>query len=162
MRHPQVPLRLSRAETDAVVDAHPLRCTHFDAFRFFSPAARPLNRWELTRAMTTEHDQPGCIHATMDLYRFAYKIAPFCPSDLMFDAFELACRAREVDMRASPYDLSGFGYAPMKIETAEGRAEYAELQRELYRLAQPLRRRLIELYRGLLAARTAVPAPLTI
>ena len=54
-------------------------------------------------------------------------------------------------MRASPYDLSGFGFTPVKIETAEGRAEYVELQRELYCLAQPLRRRLLELYRGLLA-----------
>jgi hypothetical protein len=160
VRHPQVPLRLSRAETNEVVDAQPIRCTHFDAFRFFSEAARPLNRVELTRAATAERDQPGCIHVNMDLYRFAYKIAPFCPSELIFDAFELALRAREVDMRASPYDLSGFGLAPIKIETAEGRAEYVELQRELYHLAQPLRQRLIELYRGLLAARMA--APLTI
>jgi hypothetical protein len=162
VRHPQAPLRLSRAETDAVVDAHPLLCTHFDAYRFFSPAAAPLNRLELSRATSTENDQPGCIHANMDLYRFAYKIAPFCPSDLMFDAFELARRAREVDMRASPYDLSGLGFAPIKVESFEGRAEYAELQREVYFLAQPLRRRLIELYRGLLAARTVASIPLTI
>jgi hypothetical protein len=157
VRHPQVPLRLSRAETDAVVESQPVRCTHFDAFRFFSPAARPLNRWELTRAATTEHDQPGCIHVTMDLYRFAYKIAPYCPSRLMFDAFELASRAREVDMRASPYDLSAFGYTPVKIETAEGRALYVELQRELTDLARPVRQRLIDLYRRLLAARTQTP-----
>jgi hypothetical protein len=153
-RHPQVPLRLSRAETDAVVEAQGLRCTHFDAYRFFSRAAAPLNRWELTRTTTTEHDQPGCIHVTMDLYRFAYKIAPFTPSGLIYDAFELALQAREIDMRASPYDLTAFGYAPLKIETAEGRAEYLECQRALYALAQPLRRRLIELYRGLRAART--------
>ena len=38
------PLRLRREETDAVVESQPLRCTHFDAFRFFSPAASPLNR----------------------------------------------------------------------------------------------------------------------
>lgn len=162
VRHPRVPLRLSRAETDAVVDSQPVRCTHFDAYRFFSAKARPLNRWELTRAGTTEHDQPGCIHVTMDLYRFAYKIAHYCPSRLMFDAFELAIRAREVDMRASPYDLSAFGLSPIKIETAEGRALYVELQRELTELAQPVRRRLIDLYRGLLAARTAASIPLTI
>lgn len=35
-RHP-VPLRLGAAATDAVVEAHELRCTHFDAFRFFTP-----------------------------------------------------------------------------------------------------------------------------
>jgi hypothetical protein len=162
VRHPQVPLRLNSAETDAVVDSQPVRCTHFDAFRFFSPKARPLNRWELTRSATTEHDQPGCIHVTMDLYRFAYKIAPFCPSELLIDAFELALRAREIDMRESPYDLTGFGFAPVRIETAEGRAEYAELQRELYRFAQPLRQRLLELYQGLLAARTPASIPFRI
>jgi hypothetical protein len=153
VRHPQVPLRLSRAETDAVVESQGVRCTHFDAYRFFSRAAAPLNRWELTRAATTEHDQPGCIHATMDLYRFAYKIAPFTPSGLILDAFDLALRAREIDMRASPYDLTAFGYAPVKIETPEGRAEYVDCQRDLYTLAQQLRRRLIDLYRGLLSAR---------
>jgi len=162
VRHPHVPLRLSRAETDAVVDSQAVRCTHFDAFRFFSTDARPLNRWELMRSATTEHDQPGCIHVTMDLYRFAYKIAPFTPSRLLFDAFELAIRAREVDMRASPYNLADFGYAPIKIETAEGRAEYVELQRELTALARPVRCRLIDLYRGLLAARTAATIPITI
>ena len=40
-RHP-VPLRLGQQGTDAVVEAHPIRCTHFDAFRFFTPdAVRP-------------------------------------------------------------------------------------------------------------------------
>lgn len=35
-RHPQ-PLRLGQSGTDAVVESHELRCTHFDAFRFFTP-----------------------------------------------------------------------------------------------------------------------------
>jgi hypothetical protein len=156
VRHPYVPFRLSRAEIDAAIDLQPLRCTHFDAFRFFSRAAAPLNRWELSRAATTANDQPGCIHVTMDLYRFAYKIAPYCPSELVADAFDAARVAREVDLRASPYDLSGFGFAPVRIETVEGRAEYAELQRDLYRLARPVRERLLELYRKLLAERKAV------
>ena len=155
VRHPYVPFRLSRAETDAVVEGQPLRCSHFDAYRFFSKSAAPRNRWELTRAATAEHDQPGCVHVTMDLYRFAYKIAPFCPSDLLADAFDLARAAREVDMRASPYDLSGYGFAPVKIEAPEGRAEYAALQRELYHRGRPVRERLLGVYRGLLEARTA-------
>ncbi len=74
----------------------------------------------MTRAATTDHDQPGCIHVNMDLYRFAYKIAPFCPSELVADAFDLARAAREVDMRASPYDLSGYGFAPLRIEISGG------------------------------------------
>lgn len=151
VRHPYVPLRLSREDTDAVVESQPLRCTHFDAFRFFTAPAIPRNRRALTRADTTDHDQPGCVHVNMDLYRFAYKIAPFCPSDLLADAFDLGRRAREVDMRASPYDLRDYGFPPVAIETPEGRSEYAELQREVYRRGQPVRERLIDVYERLLA-----------
>lgn len=154
IRHAETPLRLSREETDAVVESQPLRCSHFDAFRFFSRGAVPLNRWELTRQATTDHDQAGCVHVNMDLYRFAYKIAPFCPSDVLADTFELAVRAREVDMRASPYNLTEFGFVPVHIETPEGRAEYVELQRELYCLSQPVRERLLGVYRRLLAKKT--------
>jgi hypothetical protein len=153
VRHPYVPLRLLRAEIDAVVASQALRCTHYDAFRFFTPAAVPLNRWELTRATSAEHDQPGCVHANMDLYRFAYKIAPFCPSDLVADAFELARGAREVDMRASPYDLRGFGFLPIAIETRAGREEYVEHQRRLAAQAHPIRERVLGVYRRLRAAR---------
>jgi hypothetical protein len=156
VRHPYVPFRLTREETDAVVESQPLRCSHFDAFRFFTPPAVPRNRWELTRAASTEHDQTGCLHVNMDLYRFAYKIAPFCPSDVVADAFDLAGAAREVDMRASPYDLSEYGFVPVKIETPEGRAEYAELQRELYRRGQPAREQLLGVYRKLLEERSRV------
>ncbi len=157
VRHPYVPFRLTRDETDAVVAAHPLRCSHYDAFRFFSPQAVPRNRWELTRSTTTDHDQPGCLHANMDLYRFAYKIAPFCPSDLVADAFDLARFARELDMRASPYDLSAYGFAPIAIETPEGRADYADLQRQVHRRGQPIRAQLLAVYESLLAAREALP-----
>lgn len=156
VRHPYVPLRLSRAETDAVVESQSLRCSHYDAFRFFTPAAAPLNRWELTRAATTEHDQPGCLHVNMDLYRFAYKIAPFCPSDVVADAFDVARAAREIDMRASPYDLSGYGFTPVKVETPEGRAEYAELQREVWRAGEPVRERVVEVYRRLAQGRSPI------
>lgn len=150
VRHPYVPLRLSRPETDSFVESQPLRCTHYDAFRFFTPMAVPRNRFSLTRESTTEHDQPGCVHVNMDLYRFGYKVAPFCPSGLLADAFELALAAREVDMRASPYDLSGYGFTPIRIETREGREEYVELQRGLYQRGQPVRERLLQVYRELL------------
>lgn len=159
VRHPYVPLRLSRAETDAVVDSQPLRCSHYDAFRFFTTAAAPLNRWELTRATTPEHDQPGCIHANMDLYKFAYKIAPFCPSDVVADAFEVARVAREIDMRASPYDLSAYGFPPVPIETRSGREEYVELQRAVSARAHPVRERVRDVYARLLAAQCNLPPP---
>lgn len=159
VRHPYIPLRLSREETDAVVASQPLRCTHYDAFRFFTPAAVPRNRWALTRAETTDHDQAGCVHANMDLYRFAYKIAPFCPSDVVADAFELARAAREVDMRASPYDLRAYGFAPVMIETRAGREEYADFQRDIAARARPVRARVLAVYRELLAALHSGGAP---
>ncbi len=62
VRH-AVPLRLGRDGTDAVVDAHDLTCTHFDAFRFFTPEAVPLNRTSLSRDDQVAREQPGCLHA---------------------------------------------------------------------------------------------------
>jgi hypothetical protein len=149
VRHPYVPLRLRREEIDAFVESQPLRCTHYDAFRFFTAAAAPRNRIELTRASSTDHEQPGCIHANMDLYRFAYKIAPFCPWDLLADAFELAAAARDVDMRASPYDLSGYGYPSITIETRDGRDEYIAEQKRIADRAAPIRERMLKVYRKL-------------
>jgi hypothetical protein len=46
-------------------------------------------------------------------------------------------------MRASPYDLSEYGYDPVKIETPEGRAEYETHQREISQQAGPLRQQII-------------------
>ncbi|MFM8270815.1 MAG: 3-methyladenine DNA glycosylase [Gemmata sp.] len=158
VRHLYVPLRLGRAGTDAVVESQPLRCTHYDAFRFFTAAAAPLNRWELTRPATAHHDQPGCVHANMDLYKFAYKIVPFCPSDVVADTFAVAREAREIDMRASPYDLSDYGFPAIKIETREGREEYVELQRAVAARAQPVRERLLAVYEALLADRCNEPS----
>jgi hypothetical protein len=128
----------------AVVEAEELCCTHFDAYRFFTPAAAPRNRHELTREVTDRFDQRGCLHVTMDLYRYAYKIAPWVEGELIADAFQLAWRAREVDMRASPYDLSEYELEPIRIETAEGRDDYVCHQRELAAAAIPIRDRLIQ------------------
>ena len=47
---PRVPLRLGAAGTDAVVESLPVHCTHHDAFRFFTAAARPRNAVPPTRA----------------------------------------------------------------------------------------------------------------
>ena len=149
-RHSQVPLRLPKAEIVRVVDDAELRCTHYDAYRFFTPEAAPLNRHSLSRAATTDFDQRGCIHVTMDLYRFAHKLAPWCPSDLIADSFLMACEARSIDMRASPYDLSSLDMKPIRIETDEGREEYIAEQRQLTEKAIPLRLRLLNVYRYLL------------
>lgn len=148
-RHSHLPLRLPQAEIAGIVEDSELRCTHYDAFRFFTPDAVPLNRNALARSTTTEFDQRGCIHVTMDLYRFAHKIAPWCASELIADSFLTACAARAIDMRASPYDLSSYGMKPIHIETDEGRAEYIAEQRQLTEKAAPLRHRLLDVYRYL-------------
>ena len=42
-RHPAYPLRLGPHGTDEVVETHRIACSHFDAYRFFTAPARPLN-----------------------------------------------------------------------------------------------------------------------
>ncbi|MBJ8337990.1 3-methyladenine DNA glycosylase [Antrihabitans sp. YC3-6] len=147
LRH-SVSLRLGHDGTDAVVESMNLRCTHYDAFRFFTPAAEPRNIEQLTRGHQIEREQPGCLHASMDLYKWCYKLSPLVDSDLVLDCFELALAARELDMRASPYDLSSYGYAPVPIETAAGRAEYVRGQAALAERSVELRSRLLARIRG--------------
>jgi hypothetical protein len=65
------------------------------------------------------------------------------PSSLVLHCFELARDIRVLDMQASPYDLSALGYEPVRIETPEGRAEYAARQRAFAERAGPLRAALI-------------------
>ncbi|MFD3595613.1 3-methyladenine DNA glycosylase [Nocardia sp. NPDC058640] len=142
VRHQQVPLRLGSAGTDEVVESMSLRCTHFDAFRFFTPEAVGRNAEPLTRADQVASEQPGCLHANMDLYKWGFKLAPLISSDLLLDCFELACTARELDMRASPYDLSDFGYEPVRIETPTGRAEYVRAQVAIAEASDKLRHRM--------------------
>lgn len=137
------PLRLPQGEIDALVEARPIRCSHFDAFRFFHPKAQPLNRVQPTLLAREMHEQPACIHANMDLYKWAFKAMPWAGADLLLDCFELALELRDLDMRASPYDLATFGLQPVRIETPEGRREYEKEQARLAEQAAPLRARLI-------------------
>ncbi|MCB7137898.1 3-methyladenine DNA glycosylase [Cellulosimicrobium marinum] len=160
-RHP-LPLRLGHEGTDAVVDAHPVQCSHFDAYRFFTPEAAPLNRLTPTRETQPALEQPGCLHATMDLYKWALKLGPAVPGDVLLDAFDLAHDVREVDMRASPYDVSAYGLAPVAIETTAGKAEYVRHQRAFAERGAVLRERLRAACTALLdgagAGRLDVPA----
>jgi hypothetical protein len=144
VRHSTWPLRLGADGTDEVVDGLQIRCTHFDAFRFYTPPARPLNVLQPTRESQVALEQPGCLHAGMDLYKWAMKLAPAVPGDLVLDCFDLAREIRELDMRASPYDLAALGYAPVQIETPAGRAEYAAAQRDFTARSQGLRERLLQ------------------
>lgn len=159
VRHEKWPLRLAPDEITRVVEEHGPRCTHYDAFRFFTPAARPLNRYLPTRENTADFEQPGCLHANMDLYKWAFKLSPFSSSELVADCFSLAREIRVLDMRASPYDFAALGLEPVRIESAEGRAEYETSQRDFARRAAPLRRWLGELCEQILSA---VPANLAL
>ncbi|WP_367647475.1 3-methyladenine DNA glycosylase [Brevibacterium sp. CT2-23B] len=143
-RHQQVPLRLSPAETDAVVEGHRIQCSHHDAFRFFTEPARPLNTLQPSREGMVANEQPGCLHAGMDLYKWAMKISPIADSDLVVDCFDLALDIRTLDMEASPYDLRGWGYGVVAIETAAGKAVYMERQKDFSGRAQALRARLLD------------------
>jgi hypothetical protein len=150
IRHARVPLRLGAAGTDAVVDSMSLRCSHFDAYRFFTAAAVPRNQCRPTRATQRDWEQPACLHANMDLYKWAAKLGPLVESGLLMDCLELAAAARELDMRASPYDLRGYGFEPITVEDPAGRAEYVRHQGAIARRAAALRAALIEACEGLL------------
>lgn len=147
VRHEYLPLRLGGAGTDAVVEQHQIRCTHFDAFRFYAPEAAPLNQLQPTRQTQRKLEQPGCLHANMDLYKWGYKLLPAVSSELVTDAFELSWRVRTMDMQASPYDLSEWGYSPIRIEDPQGKAEYVAAQRGFAEEAAALRARLLQALR---------------
>lgn len=140
-------LRLPQAEIDAMVESRPLCCSHFDAFRFFAPQAQPFNLLQPSLDSRVEHEQPACLHANMDLYKWAAKAMPWIGSGLLLDCFELALDLRDLDMRASPYDMSPWGREPVRIETLEGRRQYETEQRQLAERAKPLRQQLIDALR---------------
>ena len=150
IRHDYLDLRLGAEGTDRVVESHRIHCSHFDAFRFFMPQAAPMNELQPTRESQRTLEQPACLHANMDVYKWAYKLIPLIDSALVMDCFELAWDARELDMRAAPYDLLDWGYEPIKVETPEGKAEYVRYQRELSERSVTLRRRVLSQIEGAL------------
>jgi len=158
VRHEKWPLRISQEDIRATIDEVGLRCTHFDAFRFFTPIAAPLNPLQLTRIDQNDVEQPGCLHANMDLFKYAMWFQPYVPGALVLDCFELSAYAREIDMRASPYNVSDLGYPAIAIETQTGRQEYAREQRVIAERAQPLRAQLISTLRAVESAATRVPS----
>jgi len=156
LRHAYLPMRVTPEEVQTTVDSIGLRCTHIDAYRFFTAEATPLNEHRPTRDNQPDMEQPGCLHASMDVYKYAFWFSPLVDSDLILDCFENAARARELDMRASPYDMQPFGLDPIRIETPEGRREYAAEQRALMATTEPLRTRLAATLSTLRGALTAL------
>ena len=80
VRHSAWPLRLGQRGTDEVVESHRIACSHFDAFRFFTDAARPRNLLQPGRDDRADFEQPGCLHAGMDLYKHAFRLVPMVSS----------------------------------------------------------------------------------
>ena len=161
-RHASWPLRLGTAGTDEVVESHRIACSHFDAFRFFTDEARPLNTLSPASHDRPAFEQPACLHAGMDLYKHAFRLSPLVPSELVADCFELARDIRVLDMRAAPYDLRGLGVTPLPVETPDGKQEYVAAQRGFSERGQVLRERLIAQGASLLATvevRSGRPTP---
>jgi hypothetical protein len=150
VRHNQFPLRMTKEELADFVESRPLVCTHFDAYRFFTKPAKPLNKFKLLRKDFDETEQAGCLHTNMDLYKWGFKLFPWISSDIISEAFLLAVDTRKIDMQASPYDLRSRGLEPIKIETDTGRMEYVKQQRAIYQRSLPIRKKLIEEYQRLL------------
>lgn len=145
VRHREsAPLRLSQEETNKVLESRTVRCSHHDAYRFFSSSAHNMNKLSPDNDNRYEYEQPGCLHTNMDLYKWCYKAMPWISSELLWQCFLLAKDVRELDMRASPYDLTKYNLVPVKIETKQGREEYEKIQRELSVRAEPIRKNLIK------------------
>jgi hypothetical protein len=152
VRHGErLPLRLSQIATDAFVRSRPIQCTHFDAFRFFSPDAKDFNRIQPSKDTRLDKEQRGCLHTNMDLYKLATQCMPWVGSDLLWKCFEFALTARQVDMQASPYDCTSLGFEPIKVETPAGKLEYERQQRSLSQVALPLREELIRRLENILS-----------
>ena len=158
-RHEDLPLRLSQAETDAVVERENLICSHIDAFRFFTPTAAPQNSLQPTRETQVSNDNPACLHVGMDLYKWSMKLTPLVPSSLVLDCFEHALETRVLDMEASPYDVRHLGYGVVPIETPAGKAEYVRRQRALAARADELRGQLLAHCESLLGDLGSPAAP---
>ena len=124
------PLRLGQAGTDAVVEAHPIRCTHFDAFRFFTPAGR---RPQPPAADPGEPDRDWSSRAACTR-RWTSTSGPTSsapPSPVSCSPTASSWPPTSASWTCGPRrtTCSDLGYAAVAIETAEGKAEYAAAQR---------------------------------
>lgn len=152
LRHKGHRLRISHDDLNAFVESQRICCSHYDAYRFFTEEARPLNVLNPLLETRLEMEQGGCVHANMDLYKWAIKLWPWIGSDFIGKAFLLAVEGRELDMRASPYDLEDSGFPPICIETEEGRKQYQLEQQQLTERATVLRKELQSLCKRLSVA----------
>lgn len=143
-----MPLRVTQGVINDTIERKGVRCTHVDALRFFAPAAGPLNFHgaSLTRQDQLHLEQPGCVHAHMDLLKISMRLSPWLPAELLADSLQLALEARSLDVAASPYDARSFGIQAIRVETPEGREAFRQRQVELMLRAAPLRKKLKAAY----------------
>lgn len=149
----QLNFRLSQKDINSVVESGKLRCTHFDAWRFFHPDSQEYNIINpLSRKTQADYEQPGCIHANMDLFKYAFTLYPLVPAKLLLESLQLAIKCRKIDMRASPYDVTAFDDCehPICVETKEGKMEYMTVQAQLAEEAVPIRAAILEVYNAVL------------
>ena len=97
-----VPLRLGAAGTDAVLESIPLRCSHVDAYRFFTRPPSPATRAPHPCHPGPVGSSPAVCTRTWISTRWSHKLGPLVDSGLLMDCLDLAATARELDMRASP------------------------------------------------------------
>ncbi|MDB6137771.1 MAG: hypothetical protein JWO94_843 [Verrucomicrobiaceae bacterium] len=152
VRHNAHALRMAPDELAAFIESQSINCSHYDAYRFFTPGARPLNSLNPQLETRLAMEQGACLHANMDLYKWSTKLWPWVGSDLVAETFLLALEGRDLDMRASPYDLAAMGYEPVRIETEDGRREYQGEQQRLAERSAPVRERLREACARILVA----------
>lgn len=87
---------------------------------------------------------------TTNTARPPVKLGPIVPGEVLLDAFALARDIRDVDMRASPYDVSAYAgvdgspLTAIPIETPAGKRAYADLQRGFADRGNALRARVLE------------------
>mmetsp|Transcript_11025 Transcript_11025/g.15899 ORF Transcript_11025/g.15899 Transcript_11025/m.15899 type:complete len:407 (-) Transcript_11025:1097-2317(-) len=156
-----LPLRVDQQTINAAVERRGVFCTHVDALRFFAPAAKAWNQFgeygtTVSRRDQTTLEQPGCVHANMDLLKYAMRVTPWIDGDLVGDALDIALQARKLDIASSPYDVSMYGLDPIPVETSEGRKIYREMQVDLLRNAQPVRQRILAAYNDFLLQTFAI------
>lgn len=153
VRHREkLPLRVPQETIDAFIRSRPMNCSHFDAFRFFTPSAKSFNRIQPDKQTRLENEQSGCLHSNMDLYKLARQCMPWIGSPILWQCFQLATEARILDMEASPYDCQSLGLGSVPVETEAGRRLYEDRQRALTDRAQPIRTSLIEILQLVLQA----------
>ena len=155
-----LPLRVSQQVINETIERKGVSCTHVDALRFFAEDAVGLNKYgeagkRLERHEQPEFEQPGCLHAQMDLLKMYLKLQPFVDASLLLDVLEIALESRKLDVAASPYDSSSYGIEAIPIETHEGRSLYRERQTDLYHRSQSIRQDVLHAYNDFLELTTS-------